>query len=91
MSRFTVVWWRFAKDKLADLWLDATDKADITRAADEIDRRLAADPESSAEDCHEGLYRLMVDPIAVQFSIDDFDRRVTVWTVRRSDGQSSGS
>jgi hypothetical protein len=85
MNPFTVVWWQFAKSRLADLWVDATDKAIVTRAADEIDRRLAADPVSSVEDCHEGLCRLTIDPLTVQFTIKHLDRRVTVWTVRRND------
>ena len=92
MNRFTVVWWQFAKSKLAHLWLNATDKTDkaaVTRAADEMDRRLAEDPESCAEDRHEQLCRLTIDPLTVQFTIDDHDRIVTVWTVRRSDIQSS--
>lgn len=85
MKGFAVVWWQFAKSRLADLWLEAADKATVTRAANEIDQQLAADPELCAEDCHEGLCRLTVDPLAVQFTINNLDRRVTVWTVRRSD------
>jgi hypothetical protein len=90
MNRFTVVWWQFAKSTLAGLWLEATDKAAVSRAANEIDQRLAADPKSSAEDRHEELYRLTVEPLTVQFTIDDLDRRVSVWTVRRCDVQSAG-
>jgi hypothetical protein len=89
MIRFTVVWWQFAKNRLADLWLAAADKAAVTRAADEIDRRSAADPQSCAEIRHEELCRMTIDPLAVQFTIDDHDRLVIVWTVRRSDSQSA--
>jgi plasmid stabilization system protein ParE len=85
MNLFTVVWWQFARNRLARLWLDATDKAAITRAADEIDRRLAENPHSCAEDRHEELCRMSVEPLSVQFTVNDPDRIVTVWTVRRSD------
>jgi hypothetical protein len=82
MNRFSVVWWQFAKSRLAELWLDAADKAVVTRAADEIDRQLAADPMSCAENRHEELCRLTVDPLTVQFTVEELDRRVTVWSVR---------
>jgi hypothetical protein len=85
MSRFTVVWWQFANSRLADLWLEATDKSAVSRAADEIDRRLMADPNSCAEDRHEGLCRFSVSPLTVQFTVDELDRRVVVWSVRRND------
>jgi hypothetical protein len=91
MNRFTVVWWQFATRRLADLWLEATDKAAITHAADEIDRRLAVDPLSCAEHRHEELCGLTIDPLTVQFTIDDHDRLVKVWTVRRSDIQPLAS
>lgn len=91
MSRFNVIWWRFARAKLADLWLEATDKLAVTAAANEIDRLLADDPAGCAEASHEGLYRLTIKPLTVQYSVEAAKRRVVrVWTVRRSDVQSAG-
>lgn len=85
MTRFTVVWWRDAENDLAALWITDVDPRALARAADEIDRLLANDPTSMIEDEHEGLCRLTIDPLIVQFSIDELDRKVTVWAVRRSE------
>jgi hypothetical protein len=85
MKPFTVVWWEFAQSRLADLWISSADKAAVTRAEIEIDRRLALDPKSCVESDHEGLCRMTVDPLTVQFTIDDDNRAVTIWTVRSID------
>jgi len=82
MKPFTVVWYRDAQDDLANLWLTAVDPGAVTRSADEIDRRLAHDPISAVEAEHEGLCCLSVAPLVVQFTVDELDRKVTVWTVR---------
>jgi hypothetical protein len=85
MRPFTVVWWEFAQSRLAHLWLQSTDKPAVSLAADVIDRRLAADPESCIESDHEGLSRMTVDPLTVQFTIDVGNRAVTIWTVRSTE------
>jgi hypothetical protein len=90
MKQFTVTWWLDAQNDLANLWMTAVDPGAVTRAADEIDRLLARDPTSVIEAHHEGLCRLTVGPLMVQYSIDDADRKVTVWAVRRRDVQSAG-
>jgi hypothetical protein len=84
MNRFKVEWWRFARQNLAQLWIDGPDRVAITHAADEIDRLLTADPESQIVERHEGLCRMTFEPLSVQFSIDESKRNVTVWTVRRT-------
>lgn len=78
MRPFTVVWWEYAQSRLAELWILSADKQAITHAAAEIDRRLATDPESCIESNHEGLSRMTVDPLTVQFTIDDDNRTVIV-------------
>ena len=82
MKPFAAVWWEFAQSRLADLWLSSADNAAVTRAANEIDRRLARDPKSCVESEHEGLCRMTVDPLTVQFTIDHENRAVTIWTAR---------
>lgn len=82
MNQFTVTWWRDAQNDLAEIWMTAADSAAVTRAANEIDRLLARDPSAAIEDQHEGLCRTTVDPLIVQFTINDQDRLVTVLTVR---------
>jgi hypothetical protein len=82
MNPFIVVWWQYAQSRLAVEWLNAMDRAAITQAADEIDRRLAADPTICAESDHEELYRFTVSPLTIQFTIDQVNHAVTIWTVR---------
>jgi hypothetical protein len=82
MKPFTVVWWEFAQSRLANEWLQSSNRAAITQAADEIDRRLAVDPASCAESEHEGLHRFTVKPLTVQFTIDHGNHEVVIWTVR---------
>jgi hypothetical protein len=82
MKPFTVVWYRAAQDDLANLWLSAVDPSAVTHSADEIDRRLAHDPISAVEAEHEGLCSLIIEPLMVQFTLDELDRKVTVWSVR---------
>jgi hypothetical protein len=78
MNPFIVVWWEYAQSRLAVEWLNAMDRGAITQAANEIDRRLAADPTSCAESGHEELYRITVRPLTVQFTIDHVNRAVTI-------------
>lgn len=85
MRKITVVWYRDAQADLADLWMSAANPGAITLGADEIDRLLAHDPKSAIERNHEGLCSLTVEPLQVQYSFDELDCKVTVWTVRQID------
>jgi mRNA-degrading endonuclease RelE of RelBE toxin-antitoxin system len=79
---YTVVWNSLAKAQLAQLWLDAPDRAAITRAADKIDRQLRASPSEIGEsrtDEYRVLYEL---PLVVAYRVSDDDRMVTVVAVR---------
>jgi hypothetical protein len=84
MKEYTVIWWHDAQDDLANLWITATavDRTAFTRSADEIDRKLARDPKSAVETEHEGLCTTHAGKLAVQYSFDESDRKVTVWRVR---------
>jgi hypothetical protein len=82
MTRYTVVWWSQARKSLAQLWLDSKDRAAISIAADEIDRSLSVDASHVGVEGHEGFRVLVVEPLLVQFSVEDDDRKVRVWSVR---------
>jgi len=82
MTRYTVTWWQESRDELARLWLRSENKAAITLAANTIDQTLSADPMHHGEQSHEGLLRLVVEPLHVQFSVNEGDRLVQVWFVR---------
>ena len=85
MTRYTVVWWQTAHDELTQLWLESPARRQITKAVSDIDRLLAARADSIGDEVHEGLRRLEVGPLRVQFSVERDDRLVRVWSVRMLD------
>jgi hypothetical protein len=85
---FTVVWKPRQKRHLAELWMAAADRAAVTTAADEIDRRLRAAPLEQGES-REGRFRMLfVEPRGVKYRVFEQDRVVAVVRVWRSN--SSG-
>jgi hypothetical protein len=81
--KYTVVWQPRAEARLAELWIDATDRAEVTRAADQIDRRLAVDPDRQSDQRVGLLHFLVVEPLGVLFVIRPDDRIVEVMRVWR--------
>jgi hypothetical protein len=80
---FTVVWKSDSQNDLADLWIAASDRAAITKAADTIDRLLCQDPFANSES-RTGNNRIMiVPPLAVSYDVSEEDCLVTVWAVWR--------
>ncbi|MBI3823135.1 MAG: hypothetical protein HY289_10715 [Planctomycetes bacterium] len=78
--KWTVLWKARAEADLANLWTSASDKADITAAANRIDVRLRKDP------LHTGDPRASDDrvyfdpPLGILFTVAEMDR--TVWVER---------
>ena len=83
MSRFTVVWLKSANDQLAQIWLDASDRDEVSSAADRIEQVLASDPTGWGEEVHEGLRRLVVARLQVLYAIREPDRIVEVGRIKR--------
>ncbi len=81
--KYTVVYRLSAESHLAELWNDATDRQQITNAADEIDSRLAKDPHHEGESRSADTRIVFVRPLAVLFEISDPDRMVHVLKVWR--------
>jgi hypothetical protein len=84
---WTVVWRPVAEASLAELWTNGPDRAEIARAADEIDARLRRDPQNEGESRTTESVRITVlPPLAALFEISDPDRLVTVlkvWRINR--------
>lgn len=79
-----VVWIRSAKLRLAELWIAAADRAEVTRAADAIDAMLRKDPLNVGES-RQGERRVLIEPpLAVYYDVSIPDRRVFVRAVWRS-------
>lgn len=79
--KYTVVWKPEAERRLARLWTESPDRAQVTQAADLIDRVLAHDPGGKGESRSKGRRVLFVPPLAVVFKAEPGDRMVKVLTV----------
>lgn len=83
MTRYTVTWHRHAEDELAELWLEATDRGEISAAVQAIDLTLAIDAASKGELVAEGLRSLNAPPLRVLFVTREADRVAQIELVRR--------
>jgi hypothetical protein len=81
--RYSITWTPSARAQLANLWIQATDRQEITDCADRIDRELSRDHENKGIEWLP--YRAYFeDPLAVLFSVVPDDRRVCIYQVRRT-------
>lgn len=80
--RYTVVWLQDALAQLAQIWLEASDRKEITTAADRIDQELAIDPSTKGTTVSEELRSLYVPPLCAVFSVSEPDRLVEVASIR---------
>jgi hypothetical protein len=80
---YTVVWVPAAEQELAQLWMDAAQRREVTQAAREIDYRLRFAPVEQGESRAHGRRILLVLPLGVTFEILPEDRLVRVLDVWR--------
>jgi hypothetical protein len=78
MNPFAVYWLPDAEDALAQVWLQAPDPQAVTVASAQVDRLLARDPLGCGQHLQEGLYKLVVPPLAVFYSVDETEHKVEV-------------
>jgi hypothetical protein len=74
---------RTALDRLTELWIEASDRAEINTAVEEIDRLLAANPHEAGESRSESIRVVFCQPLGAFFEIDDGSNVVQVlrvWT-----------
>lgn len=84
--RYTVAWKPSAEQELAQAWLDATDRAAITAAANQIDMLLQVEPQEQGESRSGATRILFVPPLAAHFEVDEPQQYVDVlrvWQTRR--------
>ncbi len=82
MSRFTVVWLKDAEHELTEIWIAHNDRNAVTKATNEIDASLAADPLNQGGELSEGIRFFLVPPLRVIYSVKELDRIVEVSLVR---------
>ncbi|MBC8290472.1 MAG: hypothetical protein H8E37_09160 [Planctomycetes bacterium] len=75
---FTVLWSDAAERELTSIWLASDDRASLTRAANELDRRLQNDPQNEGESRDAGRRIVLVPPLAVTVEVQPNDRIVRV-------------
>ena len=78
--RFTVTWHPSAEQELAEIWLQASDRENVTQAANIIDRVLASEPLTHGEDFY-GDRILVALPLAVTYTVSQPDRSVQILQV----------
>jgi plasmid stabilization system protein ParE len=80
---YDVRWKRSAVSRLAQLWLEASDRSAVTEAVDRIDRQLAIDPQHAGESRSGDIRVLFEPPVGVFFEVEEHARAVhvlRVWT-----------
>jgi hypothetical protein len=81
--KFTVSWFPSAGNRLTEIWLAATDQAEVSAASDAIDRMLATNPLGLGEVRTAKIRYLLVPPLAVYYEVRLLDRLVIVRNVWR--------
>ncbi len=75
---FAVEWLEEAEQQLADIWLNASDRQNVTEAARRVEQTLKRDPDTCGES-RPGQGRIMFEPpLGVYFRVDHQARVVTV-------------
>lgn len=79
---FTVVWKPQAERNLADLWIQAADRAALTQGVDSLELRLRANPGQVGESRVDFKSRISLEPpLGIAFRIHEQDRIVEVLRV----------
>jgi hypothetical protein len=81
--KWTVLWKTDAESDLAELWVNADDKADVTSAANRIDKQLRKDPLQIGESRADDDRVHFEPPLGVLFTVDPMDCKVFVERVWR--------
>jgi plasmid stabilization system protein ParE len=81
--KFTVIWSPDAENDLAEIWLAANDRPDVTAAGDRIDALLQEDAHLHGESRRDRCRILFVSPLAIDFEVIAEDRVARVLTVWR--------
>lgn len=82
MMPFTVEWDTDAENELARIYMQASDPMAVTQAQARADKLLASNPVGNGQLLSEGLYRIDVWPLVVNYTIDSARRHVQVTWAR---------
>jgi plasmid stabilization system protein ParE len=90
MTRYTVTASPKTESDLAHLWLQASDRAAVSTAADTIDKLLRDNATKRGGVTILGLRQLIICPLIAEFSVEEDDRRVTIWSIRHIGDLANG-
>ena len=79
---FTVVWSRSAESRLAEIWLESSQRECVSNAANAIDQELRRSPQTVGESRSGEDRAAIIPPLAVNFTVEEADRIVRVLSVR---------
>ena len=79
---YTVDWDPAAEDELARIWLAAPDRSAVAAAQQRADQLLSRDPAANGQHLLEGLYRIDVPPLTLNYVVDQARQHVDVTWVR---------
>jgi hypothetical protein len=84
MIKYMVSWDYRAEQDLAEVWVNATDRAAVSAASREIDKALAYDADRKGDPLSEGLRAINIGPLRAVFEVSEQDRKVVVVRVREA-------
>lgn len=81
--KYEVIWRPIAEQRLAQLWLSASDRPAVTQAANAIDAAMERDPLNLGESRLDTTRVVFEGPLGVLFDVHAKQRRVAVLDVWR--------
>lgn len=79
--KYSVIWKPAALAKLADIWLDATNRESVNAAVRRIDAFLERGESNAGEDYFAGTRLIVAPPLVVVYSIEHAECRAFVLAV----------
>jgi hypothetical protein len=90
MTKYTVIAAKKAEGDLARLWMHGSDRAAVAHASDSIDQMLKEDAQLKGCSSAFGMRQLIVPPLVVEFSVNEPDRIVTIWSFQQIGETTNG-
>jgi hypothetical protein len=84
--RYTVVWTLRAEKELAQVWLEASDKSQLSAVANELERLLRENDAARRASGVGNIGVLGIAPLSVAYAISDADHLITIFTAWRMKG-----
>jgi hypothetical protein len=82
MQPYTVVWSKIMDDQILEIWLDhPEERRAISTAVNDISKKLRRSPQTTGTHLFDTVYALTVDPLHIEYEINDGDRQVVVLAV----------